>query len=226
MIISLKDKPPDLNLVIGNSYIERKQVQKFLGVYIDDKMCFTGHTKKISSKLSQGIGVIRKIKQLVPRTVLKQLFFAFIYSKFTYAIICYGSAYQNQIQRIKNLVNRALKLVLNVHTLAPNTCKNARIFDFDMAYKYFCGINMYRVLSLNIHPFLATKIRSFQRNHSHETRSVLNQELTLPYVTRSKCQRSFLYNGIKVWNDIPLQTRNVHDNLDSFKKLLKEDLLS
>ena len=63
MIISLKDKPPDLNLVIGNSYIVRKQVQKFLGVYIDDKMCFTEHTKKISTKLSQGIGVLRKIKK-------------------------------------------------------------------------------------------------------------------------------------------------------------------
>ena len=156
---------------------------------------------------------------------MKQLFFAFIYSKFTYAIICYGSAYQNQIQRVKSLINRALKLVLDVHTLAPDTCKNARMFDFDTAYKYFCGINMYRVLSLNSHPFLATKILSYQRNHSHETRSVLNQTLTLPYLTRSKCQRSFLYNGIKICNDIPLHIRNVQENLNSFKKLLKEHLL-
>ena len=34
MIFSLKEKPPDLNLIIGNSLIERTNVQKFLGIYI------------------------------------------------------------------------------------------------------------------------------------------------------------------------------------------------
>ena len=34
MIFSIKDKPPDLNLVIGNSVIARSHVQKFLGLYL------------------------------------------------------------------------------------------------------------------------------------------------------------------------------------------------
>ena len=46
MIFSIKDKPPDLNLVLGNSVIERSYVQKFLGLYLDDKMNFAEHTKK------------------------------------------------------------------------------------------------------------------------------------------------------------------------------------
>ena len=95
-----------------------------------------------------------------------------------------------------------------------------------MAYKYFCGINMYRILRQNSHQFLAAKIRSYQRNHSHYTRSVQNQRLTLPYVVRSKCQRSFVYNGMDIWNNIPIEIRNVQDDLKAFKKLLKEFLLS
>ena len=170
--------------------------------------------------------MMRKIKYMVPRAVLKQLFYTFIYSKFTYAITCYGSACQNQIQRIKNLTDRALKLVLNVPTITPEICKLERLFNFDMAYKYFCSINMYRILCLSCHDSLAMKVFSYQTHHSYETRAVSNQELTLPYLIRSKCQRSFLYNGIKIWNNIPLQIRNVHENLNSFKKLLKEFLLS
>ena len=226
MIFSIKEKPPDLNLVIGNSCIERTNVQKFLGIYIDDKITFKEHTNKISTKLSRGVGVLRKMKQIVPRNVLKQLFYAIIYSKLTYGIICYGSAYQNQIQRVKNLTRRALKLVINSETLTPEICKNERLFDYDMAYEYFCSINMYRIIQLNHHEFLANKLLSYQTNHTYETRSVQNQSLTLPLYRLSKCQRSFLYNGTKIWNLLPLNIRTVQDDLNSFKKLLKNHLLS
>ena len=226
MLLSIKEKPPDLNLIIGNSCIERTNVQKFLGIYIDDKITFGVHTNKISAKLSRGVGILRKMKQTVPRSVLKQLFFSFIYSRVTYGITCYGSAYQNQIQRIKNLIRRALKLVVNRETLTPEICKNERLFDFDMAYEYFCGVNMYRIIQLNNHEFLAAKLLSYQNSHSHETRSVQNQNLNLPLFRKSKCQRSFLYNGIKIWNTLPLNIRTVQEDLNSFKKLLKNHLLS
>ena len=53
MIISVKDKPPDLNLAIGSSSVERANVQKFLGIYIDDRVNFGEHTNKIAAKLSK-----------------------------------------------------------------------------------------------------------------------------------------------------------------------------
>ena len=226
MIFSIKDKPPDLSLNIGSSTIQRTQVQKFLGVYIDDKITFDEHTDKTATQISRSVGVIRRMNLFVPRSVLKQLFYAFIYSKFTYAITCYGSAYQNQTQRLKNLVNRALKIVFNVTTLDQDLLKRENIFDFDLSYKYFCSINMYRILCLNNHQTLATKINSFQTQHTHYTRATTNQNLTLPLYRLTKCQKSFLYAGIKFWNELPLNVRTVQENLYSFKKLLKEYLLS
>ena len=80
MIFSIKDKPPDLLLNIGNSYIERTNVQKFLGVYIDDRLTFSDHTNTICSKMSRSIGIIRRLKIFVPRNILKQLFYSFIYT--------------------------------------------------------------------------------------------------------------------------------------------------
>ena len=157
---------------------------------------------------------------------MKQLFYTLIYSIFTYGIICYGSAYQNQIQRVKNLINRAIKLVLNCDTLTSEICKRELLFDFDMAYQYFCSINMYRILQLNNHQFLATKIYSYQTVHSYETRSVHNQNLNLPLFTLTKCQNSFLYNGLKIWNSLPLEIRIIQFDLYSFKKVFKNHILS
>ena len=115
MIFSMKEKPPDLNLIIGNSLIERTNVQKFLGIYIDDKINFGEHSKKLSAQLARSVGVIRRMKLFLPQAVLKQLFYAFIYSKFTYGIVCYGLTYQNKLQKVKNLINKSLKLVLHLH---------------------------------------------------------------------------------------------------------------
>ena len=226
MIFSIKEEPPDITLVIGNSQIERTRVQKFLGIYIDDRLTFKEHTSKISAKMSRNIGVMRRLKLFIPRDILKQLFYTFIYSKFTYGIVCYGSAYQNQIQGVKRVINRSLKLVFNTNALSSELLKSQNVLDFEMAYKYFCSIKMYKILCLNNHEALALKIYSFQTDHTHETRAVHNQSLTLPRFRLTKCKNSFIYRGIQFWNSISLDMRNIPDDLNTFKRLLKRSLLT
>ena len=176
--------------------------------------------------MSRSIGMIRRLKSIVPRNVLKQLFYSFIYSKFTYGIACYGSAYQNQIQRLKNVVKRALKIVLNSTVISSTLLRRENILDFDLAYMYFCTVNMYKILCLNYHESLATKINSFQTFHLHQTRAVSNQNLTLPLYYLTKCQNSFIYRGIEFWNTIRRDLRNVPNDLNVFKRLLKRSILN
>ena len=65
---------------------------------------------------------------------LLELFYSFIYSRFTYGIVCYGSAYQNQVQRLKNAINRALKIVFSSSDITPELLKRENLLDFDLAY--------------------------------------------------------------------------------------------
>ena len=120
------------------------------------------------------------------------------------------------------MIKKALKSVVNRDIITPEICKNERLFDFDMAYDYFCSINMYRIIKLNSHEYLAAKIQSWQTSHSHVTRSVQNQELKLPLFKLSKCQQSFLYKGLKTWNLLPPNIRNIENDLNSFKRDLKK----
>ena len=226
MIFSMRDKPLDLSLVIGNSHIERTNVKKFLGMYIDERLTFGDHTNKICLKMSRSVGVMRRLKAFIPRDILKKLFYSFIYSKFTYGIICYGSAYQNQVQRVKKVIDRSLKLVFNTRFITSELLKHEKVLDFDMAYKYFCTIKMYKILHLNNHPSLAAKINSFQTNHTHNTRAVFNENLRLPLFLSTKCQNSFIYRGIDFWNSIPLELRNIPEDVNSFKRLLKQFLIT
>ena len=110
MLFYLKEKPLDVNLLIDTIPIGRTDVHKFLGVHIDDRLTFNTHISKLCVKISRGIGILRRLKPLVSSNVLKQLYFAFIYSHFSYAITSYQSAYLNQTQKLKNLMNKAIKL--------------------------------------------------------------------------------------------------------------------
>ena len=225
MIINNRDRPPDLNLMIGNSNIERCNVHKFLGVHIDDRLTFSTHTNKLSSKIARGIGVIRKMNQIVPKEVLRQLYFAFIYSNFTYAITTYGSASQNQLKRLTNLINKSLKIVVNAERLTPEVCKQEQLFDFQMTFKYFCSIKMYQLISMGQHNYFVDKIASLQINHNHTTRSSTSQNLSIPLYRYTKCQKSLTFVGTKFWNELPISIRN-SENIIKFKKNLKNHILN
>ena len=225
MIINNRGRPPDLNLTIGNSTIERCTEHKFLGVYIDERLTFGTHTNKISNRIARGIGVLRRMKHIVPNDVLRQLFYAFIYSNYTYAITTYGSAYQNQLQRLTNLTNKAIKIITNVNRITPDVCKREQIFDFQLSYRYFCSIKMFQIIQLNLHEYFAEKLSSQQITHNHTTRASTSQNLTTPHYRYNKCQKSFLYQGTKIWNEIPTTIRN-SETLHVFKKNLKKFLLS
>ena len=87
-------------------------------------------------------------------------------------------------------------------------------------------IKMYKLLRLNSHESLAVKINAFQTNHTHETRGVTNQNLRFQRANLTKFQYSFLYRGINFWNSTPLDLRNIPDDVNTFKRLLKVFLLS
>ena len=165
------------------------------------------------------------MNQIVPKEVIRQLYFAFIYSNFTYAITTYGSSSLNQLKRLNNLINKSLKIVANTDRVTPEVCKHEQMFDFQMTLKYFCAIKMYQIISMWHHNYFVDKITSLQINHNHTTRSSTSQNLSLPLYRYTKCQKSFPFVGTKFWNEIPTSIRN-SENLTKFKKNLKNHILN
>ena len=225
MIFSIKDKPPDINISISNNLIGRTEVHKFLGVHIDERLTFGVHISKLCTKISRGIGMLRRVKPLVSQDVLKQLYYAFIHSHFSYAITSYQSAYLNQTQKLKNLINKAIKLVFNLNSLTPTNLKDKNVMNYYMTTEYFSCINMYRIMKIDSHKFFSDKISAFQTGHGHVTRSTSLQLLNLPFYRLNKCQRSFLYLGLSFWNKLPINIRNIPNNIRKFKKSLRNYII-
>ena len=113
MIFSLRDVPPDLNIFINDTMLERKLEGKFLGITIDDKLTFTSQINTISRTISRWTGVLYKLKAHIPAHILLNLYYAFIYPHLNYGIIAWGSTIVSHMYPLVLLQKRIIRIITN-----------------------------------------------------------------------------------------------------------------
>ena len=84
-----KVKPP-VKLYIINILIEQVET-KFLGVIITETLTWDNHINTVCNKVSKGIGIICKIRHLIPRSILVNLYFTLVHPYFQYCNIVWTS---------------------------------------------------------------------------------------------------------------------------------------
>ena len=83
---------------------------------------------------------------------------------------------------------------------------------------------MYTILVDFSHYHFVRKIISYQVHHMYPTRFKSDGKLNLPLFFKAKCQASFIYRGLTLWNRIPGHIRD-SDSVKSFRKLLKSQII-
>ena len=58
--------------------MKRVKLVKYLGMMVDDKVVWDQHIDYISSKITRGIGIIKHIRQFIPRDFLLLLYHTLI----------------------------------------------------------------------------------------------------------------------------------------------------
>ena len=76
MIFHKPQKKIDANIeiIINKSKIEQVKSFNFLGINIDQHLNWKSHTDKVHAKLSQTMGVLNKLKRLLPIDIKKMLY--------------------------------------------------------------------------------------------------------------------------------------------------------
>ena len=83
---------------------------------------------------------------------------------------------------------------------------------------------MYEILVDSSHDHFVRKIISYQVHHLYPTRFKSDGKLNLPLFLKAKCQASFIYGGLTLWNRTPGYIRDA-DSFKSFRKLLKNHII-
>ena len=130
MLFHAKNKPvpPDFNEIeVDDIIISRTTVTKYLGLYVDEKLSWNYHVTQLCKKLTQYFGIFKKVKDKVTPKIVRQLYFAFIYSRINYGIQVYGSCADTLLNKIQTIQNKLLKFFLNLDILHSTNTLHANL---------------------------------------------------------------------------------------------------
>ena len=218
MIISNKSSADHNEIKIRNETIDRIKCAKFLGVQLDDQLKFDMHVKQVVCKISRVTGIMKKLKQLAPPSILRTVYFSLAYPHLNYALPAWGGCGVTLVNKVQAVQKR----VLSVLSFNPsvNIYEQYRLMNFDMLHRYCCSIIFHKISNGTYHDFLTNKLNSIQTHHAYSTRFKADGKLIGPKNRTSKSQQTFISRATKAWNLIPLEIRVLQDS-NLFKKRLK-----
>ena len=100
---------PTLNL--DGKRIYPSQSVKYLGVYLDENLCWKPHVNHIASKLQRANGALSKIRHYVPHYTLLNIYHSIFSSHMRYACQVWGLRNTTTTHRILTLQKSALRLI-------------------------------------------------------------------------------------------------------------------
>ena len=92
-------------LTIEDTIITRVVSTKFVGVIISENLKWKEHTNVVSNKVSKSIGVLNKIRYIVPDSVLSILYCTLILPYYQYCSIVWASDYPTNLHKLYLLQN-------------------------------------------------------------------------------------------------------------------------
>ncbi len=95
----------------NNVVIERVSKIKFLGIIIDNKLCWKPHINYIKTKISKSIAVLYKVKDFLNQASLYTLYCSFILPYISYCVEVWGNTYKTNTKPIFILQKRAIRIV-------------------------------------------------------------------------------------------------------------------
>ncbi len=125
--------------------IERVYDNKFLGVIIDDKLCWKPHINNVKTKMSKTMAILYETKDFLNKKSLYTLYCSLLLPSMTYCVEIWGNAYKTNTEPIFRLQKRAIRIITQSNFIGPT---NALFIDLNtqmaqMMYKVYNNLLCY-----------------------------------------------------------------------------------
>lgn len=212
-------KKLNITIKIQNIAIERQNETKFLGVILSSNLKWTLHIDVVLAKISKTIGIIAKVRHIIPQTLTKMLYLTLVEPYINYCNIVWGSsARTTDLEKIFKVQKKYCRLI----TFSGYKDHSKRLFKdlnlmnvFDI---YKCQLSCYMFKLVN---FQLPDIYRFSYNdeiHSHDTRH--KSDIHKAYSRTKSRQSTVRFQGPFLWNNLPIKIKN-SPSANVFKKRVK-----
>ena len=222
VIFKLKNKTPvhTGKVIINKSCLDIVNHVNFLGVEIDSKLNWTTHINKICTKISQNIGVLNRIKLIVPDFVLRILYNSLVLPYLNYGLLAWGTAAKCHLNKLVVLQKRAVRVIsfAKFKDHSGPLFKKHKILPLYDLYRYQGAIFVYDSLCNNLPPYFKNMYVENSNIHSHNTRKSSNIHIDNRKLVASS--KSIRHQLPLLWNELPEDIKCI-TNRNRFKYKLK-----
>ena len=116
MLLGRKNKnedSPSINVKIDEQVIKSSPDLKLLGVTLDDELSFSAHISDICKKASKKVGVLVRLRNMIPREAKLQLYKSAILPNLTYCHIVWHFCKASDARKLERVQERALRAIYN-----------------------------------------------------------------------------------------------------------------
>ena len=225
----LEPKTTPFMITISNEIkIRRVKLVKYLGLWIDDNLTWEVQIDHICSKMARNIGIIKRIRNFIPKESLLTLYRTLVEPYLRYCNIVWGQCNETLLDKLQTLQHKVARTIAKIRYDDANHMK--LLCDFGW-------ISVRNLINFDLAVFMYNTQRGFAPDnikdlfqtvdavHSYKTRAASDGKLHAVHTNLGITQRSISCSGVKIWNDLPKNIRDAQ-SIDVFKKRLKEHLLS
>ena len=101
-----------IDVRIAGTKIERVSEARFLGVIIDEKLTWSKHIAAIKVKMARYMGIMYRIKRLLPLKVRLQLYHSFVQSHLNFCSLVWGFAAKSHIDSLFCKQKQGVRMVM------------------------------------------------------------------------------------------------------------------
>ena len=199
------------NLMINDNYIHNVNYAKFLGVLVDKNMKWNEHISRKCSQISRTIGVLCRLKNTLPKTILLTLYKSLVLPDISYGVVAWGSTDNGYIKRMFQLQKRALRIITNskYNSHTSPLFKSLNLLTLSDIYQLECSKIYAKFCRNELPTYLNDQLQDTNRTtHIYPTRNTTN---ILQPIARNKIEKQLIqYRIASTWNALP-------DNIKSFK---------
>jgi hypothetical protein len=196
----------EISIGYNNMFISNTSNTKFLGLVITNSLSWKDHITQLLPKLSKACYVLRCIRPFISQDALKSIYYSYFHFLITYGIIFWSNS--SHSSHIFWLQKKAVRIIMG--SRPRDSCKelfkHLRILPLQSQY----------ILSLLV--FVVDNKNLFHVNpeiHSINTRQ--NSNLYQHQANLTLYQKGAYYSGIKVFNNLPPNIRNLSCDVKRFK---------
>ena len=205
-----------LHITLGNEQIPQVKSTKFLGMWIDESLSWNEHITKVVLKLKSRVNLLKMSQHFLSKHSLKVLYFAQLHSILTYGIVMWGSlASQANLNKLQKIQNTCIRIIdkPGCKTL-KSSYKNLKIPDVSQMVDMEL-IKLWHKYQLNqLPPKLRDVMSTDHKDHclvkSHDYETRRKNLINLPLAKHSKYQKSFLVEGLRLYNQLSPNLLNIN----------------